>query len=1023
MKKRLCLLLALLLMISSFNTVAFGAKESGEAYEFFKSVSLIDEDFDIFSKMTRGEFVALASNILFDELSSQVGKDAVGGFSDVSKEHAFYGEITAFKNLGIIRGDSFGNFYPDRDIAFVDALTIIINALNYTVYADANGGYPTGYLYIANATGIIKGVETEEFVYGSTALNLLYNSLFVDHMSLGGIDGDGSLIYDLTSIKTMREKLKITEYDVILVNNEIISADSMGGNFDGKVVVRDVSTYNEYVFKYTDDDILNLFGYRLKIYVKKNEKTDVNEIVYYSIHKSVTETLVYSEDIISSVSGTVEYEKDYNSSKFEKVHYNINEAVVYINGIKKADYQFSDLKPDNGFTRFIDNNGDNRADYILVYNFSYNVIADYISEEENTVFCRLNPVNNIILSENSAINEYQFIKDGKIVSIKDIKKDDVISVAIGEITSDNKILTMYVSDKKDSGTISGKNNGTYELVIKNSSGRETNYKISPLYLKERANIFNLLPFGEITFYVDAMGNIAYLDGFTSSKKDYMYIIDVIPPKNIDNAKIKVLNSMGEKVLYEISDNIKIDGEALNGISADGNHLYAPYMEVAELLLRREDGSFDVRNKEIADRYNQANTLITPRLTKVKLNNKEQVLSIDTDYTLSEDSKDNLKAGKRIWKNKMYITNQSTFDGTFFVTSDTLILKVAEIDRYNKSATDSNTMINYFEHSHKNSDAYGIWTPGSFASHNYYDVQAYDIDPDTGVAGALLVRGMSIEDNDNVTGSIAVFDKITEYFDEDKGNIHKLYYYEGGEPKSALVDKEKLHIYYQNIIFGGIHPSDNSIDADSDGNETVDSYINVEPLKKGDIIHIKLNGKSVGSIGRELNLSKVNEKSVATYVSGVSSLYSKTAYSTTSIGIPFDHRASANTGYNATYNMELGVAKSVSGDVLSISQPYTDAKGTKYGTLNHYINDNSVYYETKFLKINSSLPITVIEETKCKKGTDECEVTIRKGTFADLRCSDSYGQDGFYKASRIYAYNSKGNVRALFIVNLCEEHNR
>ena len=481
--------------------------------------------------------------------------------------------------------------------------------------------------------------------------------------------------------------------------------------------------------------------------------------------------------------------------------------------------------------------------------------------------------------------------------------------------------------------------------------------------------------------------------------------------------------MGEKVLYEISDNIKVDGEALNGISADGSHLYEPYMEVAELLLRREDGSFDVRNDEIATRYNQANTLITPRLAKVKLNSKEQVISIDTDYTLSEDSKDNLKSGKRIWKNKTYITNQSTFDGTFFVTSDTLVLKVAEIDRYNKLSTDSNTMINYFEHDTQSSDAYGIWTPGSFAAYTYYDVQAYDIDCDTGVAGALVVRGMSIEDDDNVRGSVVVFDKITEYYDEEKENIHKLYYYEGGELKSALVDKDKLHIYYQNIIFGGTHPADSSIDADSDGNETVDSYINVEPLKKGDIIHIKLNGKSVGTIGRELNLSKVNEKVVSTYKSGVASLYSKSAYNPNSIGIPFDQRASANSGYNATYNMELGVAKSVSGDVLSISQPYTDGKGTRFGTLNHYINDNSVYYETKFLKINSSLPITVIEETACHKGTDECVVNIRKGTFADLKCADSYGQDGFYKASRIYAYNSKGNVRAIFIVNLCEEHNR
>ena len=375
-RKMLCILLAVIMIVPGISVCAVDMEIAPEESDVFKKLvafDIMEEEDEILYEgiITRASFVKYIVRCMDSLYPLSSGEKIENIFTDVDEHTIGSAEIVSALEMGILSGAQL--FYPDRDITFTDAITIIVNALNYRVYAEANGGYPTGYLYIANSTGILKGVQTDEFVYGATAIKLLYNALFVDYMALSGIVDDGSLVYDITSVKTMREKLNITEYDVILVNNGLICADSMGGEFENKVVVRDTSTHNEYVFSYTNDDILNLFGYRLKIYVRKNPVTDVNEIVYYSVHNSVEETIVYSEDVISSVSGSVEYEKNPESSKIEKVNYNPEEALVYINGVKKADYQFADLKPGNGFTRFIDNNGDNRADYILVYNFSYNV--------------------------------------------------------------------------------------------------------------------------------------------------------------------------------------------------------------------------------------------------------------------------------------------------------------------------------------------------------------------------------------------------------------------------------------------------------------------------------------------------------------------------------------------------------------------------------------------------------------------------------------------------------------------------
>ena len=100
-------------------------------------------------------------------------------FSDVPADHWAKGYIGAAKNAGIINGFEDGTFKPNDNVTEEQAVKMIVAALGYTEEATAAGGYPNGYIRVANEkkmnTGLVISGK-KDATRGRIAI-LMYNSL------------------------------------------------------------------------------------------------------------------------------------------------------------------------------------------------------------------------------------------------------------------------------------------------------------------------------------------------------------------------------------------------------------------------------------------------------------------------------------------------------------------------------------------------------------------------------------------------------------------------------------------------------------------------------------------------------------------------------------------------------------------------------------------------------------------------------------------------------------------------------
>ena len=72
-------------------------------------------------------------------------------------------------------------------------------------------------------------------------------------------------------------------------------------------------------------------------------------------------------------------------------------------------------------------------------------------------------------------------------------------------------------------------------------------------------------------------------------------------------------------------------------------------------------------------------------------------------------------------------------------------------------------------------------------------------------------------------------------------------------------------------------------------------------------------------------------------------------------------------------------------------------------------------------------ITVVEEQECHAGQDNCKFKIRSGSINDIKTAASFSSDidniGFFQASKVYLFGTKGKYTDCIVFHLTREHNQ
>lgn len=178
--------------LSAFPDVTDAA--TAEAAEILRVLGIVNGTgsgaFQPGRSLTRAEFCKMAVELMGNggKVAGQMNRTV---FKDVSSTHWARGYINVATTAssgsdgtvtpGIIRGDAYGNFNPDREITFAEAVTILLRVLGYTDAGVGTGGkWYSGYISTAASVGLTESlsIAPESPITRGEAAILFRNLLF-----------------------------------------------------------------------------------------------------------------------------------------------------------------------------------------------------------------------------------------------------------------------------------------------------------------------------------------------------------------------------------------------------------------------------------------------------------------------------------------------------------------------------------------------------------------------------------------------------------------------------------------------------------------------------------------------------------------------------------------------------------------------------------------------------------------------------------------------------------------------------
>ena len=237
MKKHLALVLALVMVLGSFSFVSaapdFPDVKDTTFEEAVGSLELLDilkgypdGTFKPANTITRAEFAAVAVRVSGLEQAAMSAKGLPTGFSDVPAWHWASGYVGTAGKLGIVNGIGGGLFAPESPVKYEEAITMLVRALGYEPAAQAKGGYPFGYLIVANEIDLLDGALGTQGTWATRGFvaQITFNALEIEMMIQSGYGTDSRFVVsgtDGTKEKYLIEQMgfksvegRVTDYDV-----------------------------------------------------------------------------------------------------------------------------------------------------------------------------------------------------------------------------------------------------------------------------------------------------------------------------------------------------------------------------------------------------------------------------------------------------------------------------------------------------------------------------------------------------------------------------------------------------------------------------------------------------------------------------------------------------------------------------------------------------------------------------------------------------------------------------------------
>ena len=404
--------------------------EYKQEIEIVASLGLMDSNTDMFlpgEGITRGEFAHIVTKLL--GINYDLSYDKVI-YTDVDAANKFYGAVSYVTDMGLMSGFSDNTFRPSEQITFSQAIKVFVSMLNLDEYAKARGGYPNGYIDIAGSAELLRGIKTQNDLVTKELMATLICNLLEAESYDKGVNG-----ISLEKSTAFSEKyLDITTGEGIITANGYTGLSSSVGCSEGLVLIGDAEFYGNL------SSASEYLGQNVKYYAKE---TDDESVLLY-VYPEDNEILEIDARDIDDAKLTedrqfaIYWYNENGKVKEEKI--DINTDVIY-NGIFNNVPQAKDFMPEVGSVTLIDNNHDGEYDVVFVKSQIIYRVSDVSASRGFITDANDKPQ---LKFERTDKYEPQIIKDGEVVTLEHIKKDDILYVERSKKSSGDELTTIYV---------------------------------------------------------------------------------------------------------------------------------------------------------------------------------------------------------------------------------------------------------------------------------------------------------------------------------------------------------------------------------------------------------------------------------------------------------------------------------------------------------------------------------------------------------------------------------------------------
>ena len=415
--------------------------------------------------VTRAEITKMIVDALAERSSAEASTESTK-FADVSADHWAKGYINQGVADGFIAGMSDTEFDPDANVTYVQAQKMLVSAIGYETYAQAQGGWPIGYKTYAASLDITKGISG---IKDSTELTRAQVAQMIDNAmdtplcviaswkpewngtktpNLETRDGKEGRAYETLFTEKhdaykvygrVTETSKTGSVDTDKVTFQVEKAD----NFDDQEVKADSPVSEDmYIGDSKADNYLRTYSQAL---IQKNDDDEftILSIAAAAANKSVT---VASEDFDENKStdealyffpagttkGSTKYQLD-----------TTNGVKIYINGVESSK-SIAELRDylDKNETASVTlqketevGSTSTSAKYNTIMVSSYvTAIVDEVIDKTNETSVNFDTYSTGIQAKMTVNKDddnytYSFKLDGKDIEAKDLQQNDVLNIA------------------------------------------------------------------------------------------------------------------------------------------------------------------------------------------------------------------------------------------------------------------------------------------------------------------------------------------------------------------------------------------------------------------------------------------------------------------------------------------------------------------------------------------------------------------------------------------------------------------